>query len=113
MRSLLGRRAELRALSYLRGQGLCLHCKNYRTRFGEIDLIMRDHQQWVFIEVRSRTSNEFMDPVETIGPGKQRRLWLSGQLFLQDVDGGDFARFDVVTIIAGQEPRWIVNAFHL
>ena len=105
-------RGERQAASFLRAKGLRLVECNYHCRFGEVDLIMRDDEQWVFVEVRSRTSSRFMHPLQSIGPAKQRRLWLTAQFYLQRLPQGQFseARMDVVTVLGGR-CEWIPNAF--
>lgn len=111
-RSLRGRLAERAAGRYLKKQGLRLVQYNFMSRFGEIDIVMKDQVQWVFVEVRSLLSGHFMHPIESIDRRKQRRLWLTGQAYLQRLPAGDqaFARFDVVTILSGK-CHWIANAF--
>ena len=61
-----GKQSEDQALSFLEKKGLILMRRNYRTRSGEIDLIMEDNQVTVFIEVRYRSSSDFLDTIETI-----------------------------------------------
>ena len=108
----LGRSAERKAGRYLKKQGLRLVEYNFSSRFGEIDIILKEQQQWVFVEVRSRTRKAFMRPEESIDRAKQRRLWLTGQAYLQQLQDGEWvsARFDVVTVLAG-DCSWIRNAF--
>ena len=57
-----GKQAELSALEYLEKSGLIEVVRNFRSRTGQIDLIMLDRAALVFIEVRSRHSNSFMNP---------------------------------------------------
>ena len=56
---MLGDQAENLAYRFLKKQGLSLHQKNYRCRFGEIDIDMQDSDYLVFVEVRHRKSNNF------------------------------------------------------
>ena len=111
-RGVVGRLAERKAGRYLKRQGLRLVEYNFASRFGEIDIILKDQQQWVFVEVRSRKKDTFMTPAQSIGPAKQKRLWLTGQAYLQKLPEGALAsaRFDVVTVLAGS-CHWIQNAF--
>lgn len=106
-----GHLAERQAGRYLKKQGLRLLQYNYASRFGEIDIVLKDQEQWVFVEVRSRSSKRFMCPEESINHAKQRRLWLTGQCYLQQLRDPEIAsaRFDVVTVLAGQ-CSWIKNA---
>lgn len=111
-RARAGRQAERRAARYLKAQGLSLVEYNYSSRFGEIDIVLKDQEQWIFVEVRSRAQANFMRPEESISLPKQRRLWLTGQAYLQQLPNGSHAsaRFDVVAVLAG-ECQWIQNAF--
>ncbi len=115
-RTAAGRAAEDLALAYLEGRRLILVERNFRSRFGEIDLIMRDANRIVFVEVRSRTSGAFLDPVESIGPAKRERLLKTCWAFMQktpDADEYDW-RFDVVTLTGRGRDRtieWLQDAF--
>lgn len=104
---------ESRAEKFLRQQGLQSVTRNYRTRLGEIDLIMRDKQTLVFVEVRYRKSNRWGSALESIGYRKQQRLVAAAQDYLSKTDAETAARFDVVTY-DGQTDKpseWISNAF--
>ena len=112
----LGKQAEDFALAYLQQQNLTLVCRNFRCRFGEIDLIMRDKNTVVFLEVRWRRSNHFLAPLETIDRRKRDKLVKTGQLFIQSAQapGDSDFRFDVVglTGVGGDRKiEWIKNAF--
>ena len=61
-----GKLSEDQALAFLEKNDLILMHRTYRTRSGEIALIMEDNQITVFIEVRYRSSSDFLDPIETI-----------------------------------------------
>ena len=110
-----GKWAEDQALAYLKSQGLKEIGRNYRSRHGEIDLIMMQQETLVFIEVRARTRTEYMDPVETIDGSKLQKLLLTGRHYLQrHPETGSTCRFDVVTLTGGMPAPsidWIRNAF--
>ncbi|MCY3793811.1 MAG: YraN family protein [Gammaproteobacteria bacterium] len=113
-----GRRAERQAASHLRGHGLKLIASNYRSRFGEVDLIMSDGGVIVFVEVKRRRSARFMNPAESVDVHKQRRLAMAAGRFLATHPryGRQPARFDVVTITGpNYRPQfdWIRDAFQL
>ena len=93
-----------------------LLARNYRTRRGEIDLIMQDGTVIVFIEVRSRAHTRFMDPAASVDARKRARLVLAGQSYLQKAGLLDSARcrFDVVSVTGNADDRkieWIRSAF--
>ena len=113
-----GRIAEDIACDYLNNQfGLALLDRNYRTPHGEIDLIMKDGDTTVFIEVRSRTRQSFMETLETIDRNKCMRIIQSSEYYLQrQVSNYNEVkcRFDVVTLNGPLETatlEWIKDAF--
>ncbi len=115
---LTGEAAEQDAYQFLIKQKLKLVCKNYRCRFGEIDLIMLDQQCLVFVEVRYRKSSQFGSGAETITLTKQRKLIKTASHYLQQTSGSNqlAARFDVISIspeIKSKQSKidWIKDAF--
>ena len=107
----LGRQAEDRAHAMLLDRGMQTVTRNYRCRGGEIDLVMRDGDQLVFVEVRYRRHAAFGGAVSSIGTDKQRRLILAAQHFLQTRRWAGPCRFDVVAFDQDREGRWIPGAF--
>ena len=112
-----GRIAEDIACEYLTRSGLALLDRNFRTPHGEIDLIMKDGDTMVFIEVRSRTLQTLMDTLETIDRRKLMRIIRSSEYYLQhhisNIDDMK-CRFDVVTLTGPLEAarlEWIKDAF--
>jgi len=108
-----GQRGEQMAHSHLREQGLSLLERNYRSRWGEIDLIMLDGEILVFVEVRLRAASTYGSPAETIGKRKQQRLIRTAQHYLQTHRDAR-ARFDVIAITTGDHApqiEWIKDAF--
>jgi putative endonuclease len=73
---------EERACAHLRRAGLRLVERNFHTRFGEIDLIMRDRDTLVFVEVRFRRSNSFGDARASVSASKRQRLIRAAEGFL-------------------------------
>ncbi len=111
-----GNAAEIIAKQFLEAKGLRLIKEQYRIKRGEIDLIMRDKNELVFVEVRYRKDLSFIDPLETITQTKQNRLIRAALHFQQYREWTDAlpCRFDVITI-SGIQPNhkitWIPNAF--
>lgn len=96
-RRLLGDRGERAAARHLRRRGLRIITRNYRTPQGEIDLIARDGDTLVFVEVKSRRQGT---PAEAVTPEKQRRLTLAALHFMKRHDLLDCpCRFDVVAVV--------------
>ena len=114
-RSQSGASAETLACDYLRDAGLDLVARNVRSRFGEIDLVMRDGATIVFVEVRYRRSNRYGAAAETIDARKQSRIRATAEQFLlrQPRLAQSPCRFDVLAV-EGEGPveiHWLQNAF--
>lgn len=105
-----GRLAEDRALAFLNTQGLVLIKRNFRSRRGEIDLIMRDADTLVFVEVRRRRSRHFGGAAASITAVKRARLWQCAQFFLQRYPSPPACRFDAVCI-DGEVLTWLRHVF--
>ncbi len=107
-----GKTAESLAAIYLQQQGLTMKGSNYRCRFGEIDLIMRDGRTLVFVEVRLRSSSRFGGAANSITTAKQRKIAITAGHYLQQ-HGDQACRFDVVLMDKTnlQHIEWIKNAF--
>ena len=113
----VGAEKEAQALAWLCAQGLLPVTRNFRCRFGEIDLVMLDGDCLVFVEVRFRSSNHYYSAAESVGPAKQRKLIVSAQLFLKSERRfrDRCCRFDVIAIdrLHPQQSaiQWIKDAF--
>jgi putative endonuclease len=109
-----GDAAESRALTYLRGRGLRLVARNYRTPGrggGEIDLVMREADgTLVFVEVRKRADASHGGAAASVGPLKQRRIVFAARHFLMRVPEPPPCRFDVVSMEGGGI-QWMRAAF--
>lgn len=108
-----GSDAEQLAVSYLQRQHLVLVTQNYRCRFGEIDLIMRDGGTLVFIEVRMRANDQFGGAAASITPAKQIKLIRTARHYLSEINNEPPCRFDAV-LLSGDDERnieWIKDAF--
>lgn len=107
---------EALALKHLRRRGLRLLTRNYNTRYGEIDLIMKSWKTIVFIEVRKRKNTQFGHPIETVDHIKQRKIINTAYSYLQEQKLYEkvACRFDVVgvTLLEGKyHLTWCKNAF--
>jgi putative endonuclease len=115
-RSRKGGRFEQLALAWLQAQGLALIQSNYRCKVGEIDLVMRERELLVFIEVRFRGIRSQVAPCETVDFRKQRKLLRTARHFLlcNERLAELPCRFDVLGISDERgTPRyeWIRDAF--
>ena len=115
---LLGAFGESVAAAYYRRQGYQVERANYRTRLGEVDLIVEKDGALVFVEVKARGPGALAAPGEAVTPRKQRRLIAAAQAYLALQNCADRrCRFDVVEVRVDEdgEPRLhcIENAFTL
>ncbi|MBI4395692.1 MAG: YraN family protein [Elusimicrobia bacterium] len=94
-----GRDGEDRARSYLESKGYRFLCANYRTRLGELDLVMRHKDTIVFVEVKARRDASFGAPQEAVTFAKQRKMIRVGLEYAKArrCQGTPF-RFDVVAL---------------
>lgn len=109
-----GARAEQWAAQYLQRQGLKLVAQNYRSRFGEIDLIMQDGPTLVFIEVRLRRNDDFGGAAASIDNRKQQRIIRTARQYLASLARTPPCRFDAVLMdkAPSHDAQWLKNAFH-
>ena len=107
-----GALAEDAAANFLTGRGLRLLERNYRCRFGEIDLVLRDARTLVFVEVRYRRSHTFGGASESITTNKRRKLLRTARHYMAAHSEFPACRFDVV-LLNGDTPEldWVINAF--
>jgi len=105
--------AERLACTHLKKGGLRLLKRNYRCRRGEIDLVMREGDILVFVEVRFRASPRFGTPAETVNIHKQRRLAAAAAHYLRHHPTKLACRFDVVAVSDNNHIDWIRNAFNV
>jgi len=94
------------AAEYLEGLGYQLLDRNYHTRYGELDLIVMDLENIVFVEVKTRTSDTFGTPESSVSAGKLERLQNAALLWLQaHPDVNDDWRVDVIAILIDHQKK--------
>jgi putative endonuclease len=108
-----GARAEQVAARFLQQNGLRLVQSNFRCRFGEIYLILRDGETLVFAEVRQRSRGDFGGAAASIDGHKQRRLILTAQHYLASLPHVPPCRFDAVLLDAADNVDWVKSAFEV
>jgi len=114
----LGARGEDLAGRYLRRAGYRLLIRNFRCRFGEIDLIAEEGGSLVFVEVKTRSSAGFGHPLEAVDRRKQGQLIRAAHIYLSEQAAEErFCRFDVVSVTFGGDGTPVIevvkNAFDL
>ena len=95
-----GRFGEKEACRYLAANGYEILARNYRSRYGEIDLIAQHNGTVVFVEVKLRRDRAFADAAQAVGPSKQEKLRKTALLWLSE-HGEQPARFDVIEVYTG------------
>jgi putative endonuclease len=116
-RQKLGRQGEALAAAHLRKQGYRILERNFRNAVGEIDIIAREAETIVFVEVKTRRSDRFGPPAAALTPRKIRQMSMVALSYLKRTGRQDAkARFDVVAVKqspAGYSIELIQNAFEL
>ncbi|MFO7273824.1 MAG: YraN family protein [Symbiobacteriaceae bacterium] len=103
----VGREGEEAAVRYLTSLGYRVIARNVRFRSGEIDVVARDGDVLVFVEVKTRRGRGFGSPGEAVTGAKQRRLVRLAALYLARLGGEPPpCRFDVVEVEPGPDGRW-------
>jgi putative endonuclease len=115
----LGARGEKLACAFLRREGYKILSRNFRARRGgEVDIVCRNDDTLVFVEVKTRTREDFGRPADAINTAKQKLIARGALAWLQLLDNPDIlVRFDVVEVVisADGEPRieLVRDAFQL
>lgn len=112
----LGQKGEKIARLFLEKQGYKIITGNYKTKSGEIDLIAMDGETLVFVEVKTRSSDQYGSPLEALTFHKCRQISkVALEYLLKNSDVNHAARFDVVAVRPGaaNEVELVKNAFDL
>ena len=117
--TLLGRWGEALVAEQFKKDGYKIIAVNYKTRFGEIDIIAENRKFIVFVEVKLRKNDKFGSASEFVTPSKQKKLRMTAEIWLSSNETKKDARFDVaeVTVLKkadGTESynlNYITNAF--
>ena len=108
----LGAYGESLAAAYYRKQGFDIVAANYRTRMGEVDLIVASRKLLVFVEVKYRSNSQMGFPEEAVTKKKQKTIFRCAQVYLmkKNILSGISCRFDIVAI-CGSQVTLLKNAF--
>jgi putative endonuclease len=97
-----GKKAEELAAAFLQAKGLSIIEKNFLAKVGEIDIVAKDGDEIVFVEVRARASRDFGGAAASVGGAKRRKLVRAASLWLQARGWDGPCRFDVVAVEGGR-----------
>lgn len=100
-----GKYGEWLAARYLKKGGYTILERNYKNPIGEIDIIAMDGEQLVFVEVKTRSSDEFGEPCEAIDYKKRRKIINTARLYLKKRGVMPAVRFDLIGITLGGTGR--------
>ena len=113
----LGHKGESIAVGFLKKNGYKILEQNYQNKLGEIDIVAKDRDTLVFVEVKTRRSDQYGHPKWAVTPRKQRKISMVALYYLKENRlSNPKARFDVVTILDRQKApvvEIIKNAFEL
>ncbi|MFA6018411.1 MAG: YraN family protein [Patescibacteria group bacterium] len=107
-RRIFGNAAEQDAAAFLKSLGMVIVDRQYRNRFGEIDLIAKDGEEFVMVEVKARHDHEFGYPEEAVTKSKLRKIAMVGEAFMNDYPNALW-RIDVLAIEYDQVPPKITH----
>jgi len=110
-RQKLGKLGELRAATYLQERGFSIIERNFRARYGEIDIVAHDHNTLVFVEVKTRISRQYGLPEEAVTPKKLREIIQTAAVYtLRHHMQKMLQRIDVIAI--QMNPDYTVKTIH-
>ena len=108
-----GRHFEYKAKQFLQQQGLQFISRNVSFSVGEIDLVMKDQNIWVFVEVRFRRHDKFGNALMSVTLSKRKKLLAAAKLWLlkhnENIETA-LCRFDICAT-TGNQFEWLPNAF--
>lgn len=110
----LGKQGENLATEYLRQKGYEILHRNWRSGRAEVDIIARIGNDWVFVEVKTRETDYFGYPEESVDKAKQKQLQKAADAYLEEFEVQGEIRFDIVAIVLNenkQEVHHIEDAF--
>ncbi len=110
-KKVLGKKGEALVAKYLKKQGYVLLKRNYRTPFGEADVVALDGEEIVFVEVKTRETDSYGAPAEAVGEEKQRRYRQIAKCYALEIGEEPNARFDVAEVYADGSISYFKYAF--
>ena len=110
-KKLLGKKGERLVAEYLKNKGYKIIEKNYRTPFGEADIIAKNGDEVLFIEVKTRTSDKYGTPAESVVKRKRETYVKIAKFYWLQTGEEPNARFDVAEVYADGRIEYISNAF--
>jgi len=113
MNNASGKIGEDYAAQFLTKKGYRVVARNYRSRFGEIDLIAENKEYIVFAEVKTRDKHYTVSPLEAVTAGKQKKIIKTALFYLQSSKTALQPRFDVIGIVTAADPFSVLSVEHI
>lgn len=110
-KKVLGKKGEKLVADHLKKQGYKILKRNYKTPFGEADIIVQDGDEIAFVEVKTRTGDKFGAPREAVGKIKQQRYYKIAECYWLKTGGEPNARFDVAEVYEDGRIEYYKHAF--
>ena len=110
-KKVLGKKGEKLATDYLKKQGYKILKRNYKTPFGEADIIAQDKDEVVFVEVKTRIGDKYGTPREAVTKTKQQRYYKIAECYWLKTGEEPNARFDVIEVYEDGRIEQYKNAF--
>ena len=107
-----GVEGEARACSMLAKSGYTIRERNFRHRMSEIDIIAEKENCLIFVEVKTRSSSAFGHPEEFVSRNQQKKILEAADFYIEKQDWQGDIRFDIISIIQGQDPVHLKDAFY-
>jgi putative endonuclease len=98
----LGREGEDAAVSYLENNGYAIRHRNWRRGHLELDIVAVKDREVVFVEVKTRSSEDFGEPYEAVDPKKMRNLMLAADTYVKLFQLDNSIRFDILSVVGGE-----------
>lgn len=95
----LGKRGEDIAVEYLKRKGYTILWRNWRCYHKEIDIVAKDHDFLVIVEVKTRRNDFYGSPIEAVSEQKQKLLVVAANAYVEQYDVDNEIRFDIISII--------------
>lgn len=103
-----GAHYEQEAAKFLEQRGFKILARNLNYSFGELDLVAKDGETLVFVEVKHRTNSLYGMPFEAVSVAKQRKIIKAAKAYIQKLSPTPLCRFDVISII-GASPNTTIE----
>ncbi len=107
----IGNAGEKYIEQYIKNKGFIISARNYRTKYGEIDIIAEDNDTIIFVEVKTRSYKSKVRPYEYVDIHKQRKICVTANIYLQRNGYGLQPRFDVAEVFTAENGEMCLNYF--